>query len=273
MIILYDQKVAARKRNALHARTDKTQLLFEELQGKLNKYKLKTESAIQKHCDAILKKYRTADFFQYTIINNPITVYKNKKKGRPAKGVIPEKVAIVTDNYSVQFQFDQSAFDEELGRCGYYPLITNKPEENLSIEEAMLAHKNQYKCEHINRRAKSSLNIEPIYLHTPERIESMLFLFKMALQMVVLIERTAKGNIDKRDSGLNNFMPNKKDVRNPKTEYMLAEFEFIVSGDVPMPDGNISGFISELNPLQKDILAILEVPMECYSYEHMFDTG
>lgn len=116
---LYDQKVAARKRNALHARIDKTQLLLEELQGQLNKYKLKTESAIQKRCDTILKKYRTADFFQYTIINNPITVYKNKKKGRPAKGVTPEKVAIVTDNYSVQFRFDPSAFDEELGRCGY----------------------------------------------------------------------------------------------------------------------------------------------------------
>ena len=53
----------------------------------------------------------------------------------------------------------------------------------------------------------------------------------------------------------------------------VAEFEFIVSGDVPMPDGNISGFISDLNPLQKDILSILEVPMECYSYEHMFDTS
>ena len=273
MIILYDQKVAARKRNSLHARINKTQLMFEEFQGKLNKYKLKTESAIQKRCDAIQKKYRTTDFFQYTITNDPITVYKNKKKGRPAKNETPEKVATATDNFSVQLRFDQSAFKKELSRCGYYPLITNKPEKNLSIEDAMLAHKNQYKCEHINRRAKSSLNIEPIYLHTPERIESMLFLFKMALQMVVLIERTAKDNIDQRDRGFDNFMPNKKDVRNPKTEYMLAEFEFVVSGDVPMPDGNIAGFISELNPLQKDILSVLEVPMECYSYEHMFDTS
>ena len=91
--------------------------------------------------------------------------------------------------------------------------------------------------------------------------------------MVVLIERTAKDNIDQRDRGLDNFMSNKKDVRNPKTEYILAEFEFVVSGNVPMPGDNIAGFISELNPLQKDILSVLEVPMECYSYEHMFDTS
>ncbi len=273
MIILYDQKVAARKRKALLDRIAKTQSIFEELQGKLNKYKLKTEAAIEQRCDAILKKHRTADFFQYTIVNDPITTYKNKNQGRPSKNKKSEKVAVVKDNFSITFQLDQSTIDKELSFCGYYPLITNKPEETLSIEEAMLAHKDQYKCEHINRRAKSSLKIEPIYLQTPERIEAMLFLFKMALQMVVLIERTARANIKDRDKGLDNFMPNKKDVRNPRTEYMLAEFEYIVSGKVPMPNGQIAGFVSELNPLQKDILDILEVPLEYYRYEELFNSS
>lgn len=273
MIILYDQKVAARKRNALNARVAKTQSLFEELQGKLNKYNLKTEADIEKRCAAILKKYRTTIFFQYMISNNPISIYKNKKKGRPAQNEIPEKVAVVSDNFSVMLQFDQAAFDNELARCGYYPLITNKPEHALSIEEAMLAHKNQYKCEHLNRHAKSSLQIEPIYLQTPERIEVMLFLFKIAFQVIVLIERTARANIENRDRGLDNFMPNKKDVRNQSTEYLLAEFQYIVRGKIPITGGGAAGFVSELNPLQKNILNILEVPPEYYSYENLFNTS
>jgi transposase len=273
MIVLYDQKVAARKRNTLHARIAKTQSLFEELQGKLNKYKLKTESAIEQRCDAIVKKYHTGNFFQYTINNDPVTTYKNKKKGRIPKNKIPEKVAVVTDNFNVEFQLNQAAIDEELARCGYYPLITNKPEDALSIEEAMLAHKNQYKSEHVNRRAKSSLKLEPIYLQTPDRIEAMLFLFKIALQIVVLVERTARSNIKNRDKGLDNFMPNKKDVRNPRTEYMFSEFQYLVSGKVPIPGGEVSGFVSELNSLQKDILRILEIPFECYSYEYLFNTS
>jgi len=174
--------------------------------------------------------------------------------------------------HTLPIQLNQCPFDRKEAHCGYYPLITNKSEETLSIEEAMLAHKNQYKCEHINRRAKSSLNLEPIYLHTPERIEAMLFLFKIALQMVVLIERTARANVKNRDRGLDNFMPNRKDVRNPGTEYMLAEFQYIVSGKIPIPGGEVSGFVSELNPLQKDILQILEVPIEYYSYEYLFDS-
>jgi len=54
---------------------------------------------------------------------------------------------------------------------------------------------------------------------------------------------------------------------------MLAEFEYVVSGEVPMPGGEVSGFVLELNPLQKNILQILEILLECYSYEYLFNTS
>ena len=186
MIILFDHGLFARKRRTLENRVAKTEKAFRELSKKLNAYRLKTEEAIDKACRGILKKHQTTDLFDFQIQNDPITTYKNKKRGRPVEGA--EKVAVTTDNFSVMLTFNERAFDEVLSRCGYYPLITNMSEESLSIESAMMAHKNQYKCEHINRRAKSGYNIEPIYLHTPERIEAFLFLFKIALQVIVLIE-------------------------------------------------------------------------------------
>lgn len=273
MIILFDQGLCARKRKTLQSRVDKTKSSLKELSSKLNKYKLKTEDAISKACDSILKKNKTADFFDYEIKNDPITTYKNKKRGRAPKHGKVEKVAVTTDNFSLHTRFNESAYEKELFRCGYYPLITNRAKEDLSIEAAMMAHKNQYKCEHTNRRAKSGYNVEPIYLHTPDRIEAFLFLFKIALQMIVLIERTARKNIGERNKGLDNFMPNKKDVRNPRTENLLSQFQYVVKGEVPLPDGNVQFFISELTPLQKDILSILEVPLECYTFEYLFGFG
>jgi hypothetical protein len=160
-----------------------------------------------------------------------------------------------------------------LGKVISSPFLTNKSREDLTIEAAMMAHKNQYKSEHTNRRAKSGYNLEPIYLQTPERIEAFLFLFKIALQVIVLIERAARTNIRERDMGLDNFMPNRKDVRNPKTEYLLAEFQDIVTGEMVLPDGNTYGFVSELNELQKDILSILQVPNEVFTYKFLFDTS
>jgi transposase len=271
MIILFDHGLFARKRRTLENRVQKTEKAFSELRKKLNAYRLKTEDAIEKACRSILKKNQTTEQFDFQIQNDPITTYKNKKRGRPVEGA--EKIAVKTDNFSLTLTLNEKAFDEALSRCGYYPLMTNMPEESLSIASAMMAHKNQYKCEHINRRAKSGYNIEPIYLHTPERIEALLFLFKMALQIIVLIERTARKNISQRDKGLDKFMPNRKDVRNPRTENLLASFQYIVSGETVLPDGNRYGFVSELTPLQEDILTILEVPFVCFSYEYLFDTG
>ena len=274
MIILYDHGLFARKRRTRENRIAKTRAAFDELSTKLNRYKLKTEAAISKACAEILKKYHTTEFFEYRISNDPVVTYKNAKRGRTPKGKTPEKVAVVKDHFSIELIFNESAFEAELYRCGYYPLMTNKPKEDLSIEEAMMAHKNQYKSEHTNRRAKSGYSLEPIYLHTPERIEALLLLFKVALQVIVLIERTARRNIAERDRGLDEFMPNRKDVRNPRTEYLLKEFQYIVLCNILFHNGEVQSFISELNELQSDILKILEVPQEYYNtYEYIFDTS
>ena len=272
MIILYDHGLFARKRRTLKNRIEKTKTAFKELSNKLNKYKLKTKESIDKACGSMLKKYHTTDFFEFSIKNNPIVTYKNKQRGRPAKNKKQEKIAVSTDHFSVEFKFNDAAFEKALYHCGYYPLITNKAENDLTIEAAMMAHKNQYKSEHTNRRAKSGYNLEPIYLQTPERIEALLFLFKTALQIIVLIERAARKNIRERDKGLDNLMPNRNDVRNPRTEYLLAEFQDIVKGKILLPDGKTYGFVSKLNELQKDILSILEVPNEAYTYEYLFNT-
>jgi transposase len=273
MIILFDHGLCARKRKTLQNRVDRTTAAYQELAGKLNRYKLKTHEAIDKACAAILKKHKTAPFFTYTITNAPVTTYKNKKPGRPSKTAKSDRVAVVRDHFKVQLVFNQAAFDQALARCGYYPLLTNQSPDKLSIEAAMLAHKKQYKCEHTFRRSKGPYNLEPVYLHTPERIEAFLLLFKIALQMVVLIERTARENIRQRNRGLDGFMPNREDVRNPRSEYLLKEFEDIVKGQMPLPDGNTYGFVSELKPLQQDILVILSVPSYCYDYRYLFDTS
>ena len=270
MIILFDHEVGRVKRSAIDARIKKTRDAFQKLDGQLNRRKLKSIESIQKACDSVLKKYLSNDFFSYQITNSPVTLYKNKHRGRPSDKKETEKRPVHVDQFSVTLTFHSQAYDIAIAQCGYYPLLTNKPEEALTIEGAMLAHKAQYKNEHTFRRAKGSYDLEPIYIHYPERIEAYLLLFKIALQIVVLIERTARKNIQQRDRGLDNFMPNRKDVKNPRTEYLLSAFQYIVAGLLPLPDGAQYGFVSELNNLQMDILKILNVPIECFSFNYLF---
>jgi transposase len=273
MIVLFDHGLCARKKKTIQNRVDRTFEAFQALSGKLNRYKLKTREAIDKKCVGILKKHKTDEFFTYKISKHQSTTYKNKKPGRPSSKGVTQKEKVVEKYFSVEIDFDDEAFEKALSHCGYFPLLTNQSREQLSIESAMSRYKEQYKCEHIFRRSKGPYSIEPIYLHSPNRIEAFLFLFKIALQIIVLIERSARTNIEKRDRGLDAFMPNKHDVRNPRTEYLLKAFEDIVKGNMPLPDGEVYGFVSELNGLQLDILSILDVPSHYYDYEFLFDTG
>lgn len=273
MAIIYDQGLFARKSKTLDNRVEKTRQAFDELKTKLNKYRLKTFESIETACNNILKKHKTGNYFKFDIINTPVTIVKNKHRGKPPKNRKPETITTQEDHFSIDYEFNAEAFENAKYTCGYYPLITNKLKKDFPIADIMMAYKGQYKSEHLNRRAKSNLNLEPIYLHTPKRIETLLFLFKIALQIIVLMERHARKEIKHRDKGLDNFMPNRKDVRNPTSEYMLAEFQYIVKGEMTLPDGNTYGFVSELNELQKDILDILGVPIECFTYDHLFGMG
>ena len=273
MIIIFDQAVAQTKRQNLQRRVEQTKEALEALRGKLNGRKPKTEEQIQKACDTILAKYGTADFFSYRIDYQALVTYKYKGRGRPSAGKVVEKVAVHSDLFDIQVHFDQAAFTAAQDRCGYYPLLTDVDAEQLSIQQAMVQHKGQYRNEHTFRRAKGPYDLEPIYLHRPERIEAYLFLFKIALQIVVLVERTARINIQQRDRGLDDLMPNRKDVRNPKAEHLLAAFEHVVKGAMPGPGGTTCGFVSKLTALQSEIITVLEVPRECFSYKYLADSS
>lgn len=80
-------------------RIEKTRVAFDELSSRLNAYRLKDEASIDKACQAVLKKYKTGDVFEYTLHNEPLVTYKNKKRGRPSVTLPLEKVPVETDHF------------------------------------------------------------------------------------------------------------------------------------------------------------------------------
>lgn len=271
MLIFFDAGLFARREQSLTKRLEQTALALETLRGKLNRYQLKTREAIDNACADILRKYHTSEFISVSVTNAPNTSYKYARPGRPAPD--DERLEILTDHFDLTVSRDEQAIEEARYRFGYYALMTNVPQEQLSLADAMQEQKEQYKSEHTNRRAKSHYCLEPICLQTPTRIEAALFLFKIVLQLLVLIERTARKNIVSRDKGIDQFLPNRKDVRNPTAEAILTEFQYVVTGTVTVPDGTSWSFVSELTALQKELLELLEVPQDSFTVKALFDSG
>ncbi len=150
MIILFDHGPCFRTMQTLNRHVEKTRKQFDDLVSKLGAYHLKTHEATEKACQGLLRKNKSQNFFDFEIHNEPVITFKNKRRGRASKNG-DEKVAVTTNLFSAKLIFHQEHFDKTLGRCGYYPLITNK--NDISLEEAMQSHKDQYKNEYTNRRA------------------------------------------------------------------------------------------------------------------------
>jgi len=271
MLIFYDTKLFARKEQSLMTRLDQTFVALETLRGKLNRYHLKTRQAIEIACTEILQKFKTSEYLTLTITNAPQTAYKYAKPGRPASG--DERIEVVTDHFDLTAARDEQAIEAACYHFGYYALMTNVSSEELSLADAMVEQKHQYTSEHTNRRAKSHYSLEPICLQKPKRIEALLFLFNIVLQVLVLIERTVRQNIIARERGLEQFLPNRKEVRNPTAEAILKHFQYVVVGTITLPDGTSWSFVSELTALQKDLLTLLDVPLAAFTVTALFDSG
>ena len=126
------------------------------------------------------------------LLSTTIQWSRIKMHGAVDQAKMRKKITVYQDHFSIELNYNESACTKAQYQIGYYPLVTNKPASDSSIEDAMPGHKNQYKVEHLYKRSKSGYYLEPIYLQTPDRIEAYLFLFKIALQILVLMERTAR---------------------------------------------------------------------------------
>ncbi|RPI66454.1 MAG: hypothetical protein EHM38_10110 [Geobacteraceae bacterium] len=75
------------------------------------------------------------------------------------------------------------------------------------------------------------------------------------------------------DKGLDNFLLSRKNVKNPTTETLLAEFRDIVKGIIALPSGETFGFVSELTDIPKDILAVLGIPQHYFNDAYLFNSN
>jgi transposase len=108
--------------------------------------------------------------------------------------------------------------------------VTNKSEDLLSIEEVVLAYRDQYVVEHAFHRLKGKcLSLTPIHLQKDERIDGLVKLLTIPLRILVVIDKTLQDSIARRGenlSGLFRYNP-KKELDKPKAERIIEYYKGI----------------------------------------------
>lgn len=106
---------------------------------------------------------------------------------------------------------------------GIYCVLTNQVQAEATTQAVFLAYKGQSKVEGRFRAVKHlPIQVRPIWLHQPQRIESLIFVVMVALFLFALIEREARRAVEKSGEPFLGLRPEGRD-KQPVTAERLFE--------------------------------------------------
>ena len=179
-----------------------------ELSSRLNQYRLKSEEQIKKAIEKIIKG--ASDLFQIQLLEDKQTIQRQIGPGKPGPQTRYKKIETIS--YKLEWGLDPETIRNLTVRDGIFPLITNA---DIEASEVLKSYKNQPSLEKRMYTTKSILNVAPVFLKKPRRIEAMTVLYFIALMIVSLMERNIRKNMAQEKIERLPILPNGMNTSKP----------------------------------------------------------
>jgi len=229
-----------------------------ELSPRLNQYKLKTKEQIE---EAIKKATKGASaLFQIQLIEDKQIVQRQIGPGKPGPNTQYKKDENIF--YRLEWELDHKAIEDITTHDGIFPLISNA---HIEAAEVLKAYKNQPYLEKRMCTTKSILNIAPIFLKKPERIEAMTFLYFIALMIVSLMERNIRKNMAEEKVEKLPILPNGMNTKTPTWNNLNYFFENVHLSLVEKKGRTIQTILKGVTTLHETVLRLLGVSTSAYT--------
>ena len=216
----------------------------------------KVEDAVQK----ILDKFSVERWVKVQIEELRQATYHQARPGRPNKDTPYRKQ--VTTRYTFSWQIDTVALTAEEPTDGVFPLISNSRE--MDAEQLLRAYKRQPIIEKRFSQLKTEFAVAPVYLKEVSRIQGLLAVYFLALLVQTLLERELRQAMERQYVASLPLYPEGRPCRRPTTARVLEAFENVQRHVLTRPDGHEEFLITELTPLQRQILKLLNIPPDTY---------
>jgi len=246
----------------LHRRLEKAEKALKALTPPRSRGKrqIETEASLLAAVQRIEEKYRVTVFFDYhyeqEVTERQVRAYGDK----PAR-----------TERQVRFQLtvkrNQPAIAEAEFKAGWRIYVTNAPKEQLSLDRAVLAYRDQYIEENIFRRLQGKiLSITPVYVQRDDHAKGLFHLLTLATRLLALGDHLAKQALAQEKAELAGIYPGnpKRSTATPTTERMLAAFDNINLTIVPVA-GQVHFQVTPLTAVQLRILELWELPVTLYT--------
>ena len=254
-LVVRSLKQAQAATAALHARLGKAQAVLTQLTvHKQGKPVYRDADSWQQAAQAILKAHQVQGLIRLQI---------DEQVGeRPVRAYGTHPAAVrVERSFHLHSEVDQAAVSAATRRLGWRVYVTNHPEQTLSLEQAVLAYREEYLVERGFGRLKGKpLSLSPMYVQSDQRATGLIHLLSVALRILTLLEGRCRQHLaDQHESlpGLYAGNP-KRTTSRPTAEALLQAFRLIHLSVVTLGQ-QAHRHLTPLSELQLRILGLLDV--------------
>jgi len=157
----------------------------------------------------------------------------------------------------VRWQLDHKRLREEARFDGIYCVLTNQPHAEATTREVFRAYKGQAKVERFRVLKRPSIQVRPLWLHQPHRLESLIFVVMVALFLFTLIEREARRVVAQSSQPFAGLRPEGRDKLPVTAERLFEVFAPLALVKQCLRVGNEMADVvtpATLTPVQAQIL-------------------
>lgn len=230
---------------------------LEELSGRLNKYYLKTRDQIKQAVDKVVKK--ADEFIEVEIIEEKTV--KKVKVGRGRRGLNSKYKDQEHITYQLRWWRNDEAIKKAERSDGVFPLIDNT---DLPAPEVLKTYKKQPFLEKRFYTKKSVLEVAPVFLKKPRRIEAMMFLYFIALMIVSLIERNIRKEMVIQQVDKLRILPSRLSTKTPTWNNLCNFFQNVHLALITKGERILQSTIKGVTELHCWLLELLKVPRAVY---------
>src|SRR5438874_6116212 len=258
-----DQQATGLETRLRHAETQLTALTPPRGRGKRQ---ITDEATLVEAIDLVLKEHRVVGLLSVTWEQQVEQTTQYVGRGRGS--VRREKRVIQKTRYHMTHIARQE--DTIAARCqrlGWKAFVTNAGHTRLSLQEAVLCYRNEYRVERIFNRLKSRVHIAPLFVKLNEQIEGLTYLLTLGVRVLTVTEFVLRRSLEQDQVKLSGLHPENKQklTDTPTAERILKAFADISLTIIKNAAGeDILRRLTPLSGLQEDILQRLELGAALY---------
>jgi transposase len=238
------------------------------------KRQITEETELLKAIAQVLKAKRVEGLVEIAYVKQTErrTQYVGRGRGSAARDTrVIEKV-----RYQItEITRHEDRIDDLKAHFGWKAFVTNATVTRLSLADAVLCYRHEYRVERIFNRLKSRLHIAPMFVSCEGQIQGLTYLLTLGVRVLTVMEFILRRSLQKDQVKLPGLHPENrnKGTDKPTAERVLKAFSKVTLTIIKDTAGREAGrWLTPLSSVQQEILRRLGLEASLYQQLEILNT-